>query len=433
MNILEIIKAKKLNQALTREQINFLIDEYVSKKNITDYQVAALLMAVYFNGLNDDELFYLTEAMLHSGNTIKINKNNEVVIDKHSTGGVGDKVSLILMPILSSIGIKSAKISGRGLGHTGGTIDKLDSVHVKCDLSKSQYTKVFEKEGMFIISQTEDIVPADKKLYALRDTTETIDSLPLMAASIMSKKLAVDTSHIFLDIKVGEGAFCKDVQTAVKLAKLMVNLSKRHKRYTKCHITSMAEPLGRAVGNAIEIKETIECLKGQWSDENLKTLIYDFAIDVLITTKFCNDKTKAKALIDEAINSGKAIKKFYSWIKAQKGTVDLLQKDNFFEPKFKKTIKAEKTGYLEFLSTKEVGITSVLLGAGRIKKSDMIDYQAGIYLNKKTNETVNEGEIVATLYSSKPISNQIVKHFKNNITINCKPIQKEPIVIEVVE
>jgi pyrimidine-nucleoside phosphorylase len=310
MTILDIIEKKKNKQTLTEEEIIFFINGYTKTKEITDYQASAFLMAMFINGFNSKETYFLTKAMLHSGIVVDLSNIKGTKIDKHSTGGVGDKVSLILAPICAALGIKVPKMSGKGLGHTGGTIDKLESIGVKCELDKKEYLTLLKQNGLFIVSQTDDIVPADKLIYKLRNATATVDCVPLMASSIVSKKLALKTDYVFLDVKVGDGGFNKTLDDAIKLSKVMLNIFKQFKRKAIIHITDMSQPLGRAIGNAIEVKESIDFLNGKFNSLDLKTLIFDFVVDILLETKKAKSKQEAINLITQIIESKKAIKCF---------------------------------------------------------------------------------------------------------------------------
>ncbi|MDR3257630.1 MAG: thymidine phosphorylase [Mycoplasmataceae bacterium] len=433
MDILTIIEKKRSKQILSKEEINFFINAYTKLHTIKDYQAAALLMAINLNGLNDQEIYYLTDAMLHSGNVVDLSSVKGIKIDKHSTGGVGDKVSLILAPICVALGLKVAKLSGKGLGHTGGTIDKLESINVNCNISKQKYLSLLKTVGMFIASQTEDLVPADKFLYALRNSTGTVQSIPLIASSIASKKLALKTDYIFLDVKVGDGGFNRTIEDATKLSNELLKIFKAYKRKCLIHITNMTQPLGRAIGNALEIKSSIEFLKGNPECNEVKILIYDFLIDILITTKKVNNRNKAKILIDEVISNGAALKIFYKWVCAQGANEKLITSGEYFHPKYHYEIKASKSGFVNYKSTKSVGLSSFFLGAGRLRKEDPLDYQAGIYLNKIRNEPVHKGDVVATLYSSKPIKKEAITHFVNNLEINQKPLKISPVIVKVMK
>ena len=430
MDILSIIQKKRDKLNLNENEINFFINAYTKTKEITDYQAAALLMAIYINGLNDAETYYLTKAMLNSGKTIDFEGIDDIIIDKHSTGGVGDKVSLILLPICVACGIKVAKISGKGLGHTGGTIDKLESIGVDTNLQGNEYLEILKKTGMFIMGQTKDLVPADKLLYDLRNATNTVNSLPLIAASIVSKKIALKTDYIFLDVKVGDGAFCSNYKQAMQLSKIMMNLFKKFKRNALIHITNMDQPLGKAIGNAIEIKNAIEFLKGNPADEKIKKLIEQFAIDILIETKKAKNETEALNKVHEVIKNGSALNAFKTWAIAQKADPNVLD-SNFFLPKYSKEIRSKRDGYIKYQSTKEIGLIVFYLGAGRIKKSDDVDFQAGVMLNKIKNDFVKKGDLIATLYSSKPINDKTIKAFEDNIIYSNKEFQEYPIILSV--
>jgi pyrimidine-nucleoside phosphorylase len=310
MDILSIIEKKRTKQVLSKQEIDFFIDGLINKNTIKDYQASALLMAINLNGMNDQETFYLTDAMLNSGETINLNQVKGIKIDKHSTGGVGDKVSLILSPICVALGLKVAKLSGKGLGHTGGTIDKLESIGVDCNLKEKQYLSLLKNVGMFIMAQTTELTPADRIMYNLRNATSTVQSIPLIASSIACKKLALKTDYIFLDVKVGDGGFCKTINDATKLSQALLKIFKAYKRKAIVHITSMNQPLGRAIGNAIEIKSSIDFLKGNPESKEVKKLIYDFVSDILISTKKANNKKESVKLIDQVISNGKALSVF---------------------------------------------------------------------------------------------------------------------------
>ncbi len=432
MNFLDIIEAKRTKQTLTQEQIEYFIDGYINNK-VPDYQAAAFIMAVNINGMSLEETYFLTKSMLHSGNTFNLSKIKGIKIDKHSTGGVGDKVSLIIGPICAAFGLKVAKMSGKGLGHTGGTIDKLNSIGVDTNLSVDKCKELLNKNGLFIASQTSDIVPADKKIYDLRNATSTVDSLPLIASSIASKKAAIGTDYVFIDVKVGDGGYCETIDKATKLAKVLVYLLKKFNRKCIIHITNMNQPLGRAIGNAIEVKTSIEFLQNNPESNDIKELIYEFVSDILVSTKKAKNKKIALQMVDEVINSKKALDKFYQWIGSQGSNVKEISKNNFFKPKFKCEVKAKQSGFIKYKSTREVGMISFLLGAGRETKESAIDFQAGIYLNKIINEKVKAGETIATLYSSKKIDKSLVERFNNNVVYSSKKFQKTPNIVKIIK
>jgi pyrimidine-nucleoside phosphorylase len=312
MNILDIINKKRLKQSLNEDEIKFFVIEYTKNHTITDYQAAALLMAIVINGMDQNETYFLTKYMLQSGKVADYSKIKGIKIDKHSTGGVGDKVSIILMPICAFFGLKIAKMSGRGLGHTGGTIDKLESIDFNFNLKKGDDIKLLNNVGMFIMSQTADVAPADGVIYALRNSTSTVESIPLIASSVVSKKLALNTDFIFLDVKIGDGAFMKDLKSATALSQCMLDILTKFKKKSVIHITNMDQPLGRAIGNAIEIKAALDFLKEKYECMQIKELIYTFASDILVATKICKDKKSALTQIITNIKNGKIYEKALS-------------------------------------------------------------------------------------------------------------------------
>lgn len=408
MNIIDIIEKKKTKQILTKEEIGFFIDGCV-KKTIPDYQISALLMAIWFNGLNDDELFYLTDFMIKSGKTLNFESDQKKLIDKHSTGGVGDKVSIALAPILACFDFKVAKMSGRGLAHTGGTIDKLEAIGADCFISLDQAKQILKTNDMFIIAQTNDLVLADKILYALRDVTATTDCLDLIASSIISKKFAINSDYIFIDIKYGLGAFCKTIDEANELKKRMLNLAKKFNRHLKCELNDMNEVLGNSIGNAIEIKEAIAYLKNQLSQNNsFKILMDNLVAEILVETKQFTTKKEALISLDQLLKTTKPFDKFISWIKSQNGNWQEIINDSYFQPKYEYQLKAKKAGKINYSSPVDLAMVSVALGSGRMIKDLPIDFQAGIYLHKKNHDQVSLDEPIMSLYSSKPIDQIII-------------------------
>ncbi|QJR44067.1 thymidine phosphorylase [Mycoplasma miroungirhinis] len=429
MRIIDLIDKKAKGHELTKQEINFIITNYVNK-NIPDYQMSSLLMAIRLKSMSDQEIAHLTEAMMNSGKVLNWDFLNTIVVDKHSTGGVGDKVSIVLAPLLASLGLTIIKMSGRGLGHTGGTIDKLETIKgFKISLTEQECIDIVKKHNLVLMGQDEQLVPADKLIYALRDVTATVQSVPLIASSIMSKKLATGSNVILLDVKCGSGAFMKNIEEATKLANQMVNIGKNLGRKVLVEITNMQQPLGRAIGNKNEILEAIETLKGN-GPKQFQELIYSSASTLLLETNKAKTLFEAKKLIDQAINSGNAFLKFKDWIQAQGGNVEEIFSQSWFAPKYKKEIIAHKSGYLEILSSLEFGIAAMKLGAGRQTKEDKIDNEAGIYLNKLTNEQVKIGDILFTLYSSNPIDENIINDLNdfwkiNDIQIECPIILKK--------
>ncbi|WP_022935564.1 thymidine phosphorylase [Mesomycoplasma moatsii] len=420
MNILEIIEKKKNKEALSQKEIEFFVDGY-TKNKIPDYQMSALLMTIVINGMNDVETAYLTEAMMNSGKKINLSSIKGIKVDKHSTGGVGDKVSLVLGPIVAACGAVFAKMSGRGLGYTGGTIDKLESIEgFNCFLNEQQFKFLLKKSNIAIIGQTDNLVPADKKIYALRDVSGTVNSLPLITSSIMSKKLSTGSDAILLDVKCGSGAFMKNINEAKQLARWMINIGKKLKKDVRAEITNMEQPLGRMIGNKNEIIEVIESLKGN-GDKKFMELIYSSATTLLIQAKIVKNEKEACKLIEEVIKSGKAFNKFLELIENQGGNIELIQKTNWWKPKYKLEINATKSGYLYLKNSVILGLVAVKLGAGRNKKEDIIDNEAGIELKKVTNEKVQKNEILMVLYSSKPIDKNLSNEVKKTFEINQKP------------
>ena len=401
MNFLDIIQKKKENKALSEEEIKFFIENYV-KGEIPDYQVSAFLMAVYFNKLNLDETYYLTKAMIDSGDRVDLSEVPGSKVDKHSTGGVGDTVTLVLGPLLASVGLVFAKMSGRGLGHTGGTLDKLESIPgFNINIGGKEFVEILKKSNIAVIGQTENIVPADKLLYALRDATATVDNVSLIASSILSKKIALGTDGLVLDVKVGSGAFMKDVPSAVELSELMVNLGKKFGRNTKAIITSMNEPLGDAIGNSLEVIEAINILKGKKSG-HLKEIALRIGSKLMIMEGLAKTEDEARKVLEGKISDGSAIEKFKEMVELQGGDSSYIDNtDKFKKSSIIKDITSEETGFVKAIEAIEIGIASRDLGAGRHKKGDVLDLSAGIYLHKKVGDFVEKGEKIATIYTEK--------------------------------
>ena len=416
MDIIEIIIAKKDGKALTKEQIHYFIKSLIDR-TIEDYQVSALLMAITINGMNSEETAYLTEEMRVSGDVWDLSDIPGLKIDKHSTGGVGDKVSLILGPMVASCGAKMAKMSGRGLGHTGGTLDKMESIPGM----KINLTKV----GLAIIGQDKTIDPADKRLYELRDVTGTVQSIPLIASSIMSKKLASGADCILLDVKCGKGAFMKNYEDAKILATEMVNIGKQLKKNVKAEITDMNQPLGKAVGNNLEIKEVIETLKGNGPKDLVEICLSSGSILLVQAELFKNVEDARKALL-ENIKNGKAFEKFKEFVKAQGGDLDYIDHpEKFPVSKNLIEIKSDNEGYIKTIDALEIGLGSCHLGGGRMKLTDVIDMSAGIILNKKVGDFVKKGELLCTLHTNKDKVDHIVEKVKKAFIFQGEPIKED--------
>lgn len=399
MRMYDIILKKRANLPLTDEEIRFVIDGYV-KGEIPDYQVSALLMTIVFNGMNARELGTLTLAMAQSGNMVDLSNIDGITVDKHSTGGVGDKTTLIIAPLVAACGGKVAKMSGRGLGHTGGTIDKMESIpNLKVSLEQDAFINQVNKIGLAVIGQSEGLAPADKKLYALRDVTGTVDSIPLIASSVMSKKLASGAQAILLDVKVGSGAFMKNIEDASELAKAMVDIGKENGRSVKAILTDMDRPLGHAIGNALEIREVIDTLKGH-GPEDLTHECIIMAAHMLVLSHMCDYET-ALNRVQQALDSGAALERLRLMIEAQGGDSRVIDDDRVLTiGKFTYDVTSPQDGYITHMNTEQCGIASVMLGAGRTIKDGPIDYSAGIVMHKKTGDSVTVGESIATLYAS---------------------------------
>ena len=395
----DIILKKRANLPLTDEEIRFVIDGYVNGE-IPDYQVSALLMTIVFNGMNARELGTLTLAMAQSGNMVDLSNIDGITVDKHSTGGVGDKTTLIIAPLVAACGGKVAKMSGRGLGHTGGTIDKMESIpNLKVSLEKDAFINQVNKIGLAVIGQSEGLAPADKKLYALRDVTGTVDSIPLIASSVMSKKLASGAQAILLDVKVGSGAFMKNIEDARELAKAMVDIGKENGRSVKAILTDMDRPLGHDIGNALEIREVIDTLKGH-GPEDLTHECIIMAAHMLVLSHICDYET-ALSRVQQALDSGTALERLRLMIDAQGGDSRVIDDESLLAiGKFTYDVTAPQDGYITYMNTEQCGIASVMLGAGRTVKDGPIDYSAGIVMHKKTGDAVRMGERIATLYAS---------------------------------
>ena len=432
MDILDIIGKKRDKKELTKEEIHYFIKHYVDGE-IKDYQASALLMAIYLNGMNDLEISYLTDEMKNSGDTLDLSDIPGIKVDKHSTGGVGDKVSLVLGPMVASLGAKLAKMSGRGLGHTGGTLDKLESIPgCRIDLSEEEFKKQVREIGIAIIGQNEELDPADKKLYALRDVTGTVASIPLIASSIMSKKLASGADSILLDVKFGSGAFMKNMKDARKLAVTMVNIGKNLGKDVKAEVTDMDQPLGYAVGNNLEVKEVIDTLHGH-GPKDLTELCLNSGSIMLVQAKIFNNENDAKIALKENIQNGKAFEKFVEFISRQGGDKEYLYHPEKFEVASNIIeLYSKKAGYVNRIDALTIGESSMKLGGGRETLDDIIDMSAGIVLNKKNGDKVEKGELIATLYTNKDNTEEIEKNVIEAFDIKktFKPNKFEGILIE---
>lgn len=417
MNIIDIINKKSQKKSLTREEIEYFVLGY-TKGELPDYQISSLLMAIKLNGMNKRETVDLTRAMLYSGDVNDLSSLPGVTVDKHSTGGVGDKTTIVLAPLVAACGLTIAKMSGRGLGHTGGTIDKLESIPgFNTSLTHEEFFNQVNKIGIAVIGQTSELVPADKKMYALRDVTGTVDSMPLICSSIISKKLASGSSIIELDVKYGDGAFMKSKKKAQELADLMIYVGKKLGRKIKAVISDMNQPLGCNIGNSLEVIESIETLKGN-GPEDLTKLCLHICAEFLLEAKKYKSYEKAYAYASETLYSLKALEKFKEFVSYQGGNSEVA--DNYLlfkQPKYSFDIVSNKKGTVKIVKALAIGHGSMLLGGGRMSKDDIIDMSAGIVLKKRTNDKVTNGDVLATCYTDKEVTNEIKEMILNAFVI----------------
>ncbi len=432
MNILDIIHRKVSQFPLTETEITFFVHGY-AKAEIPDYQMSSLLMAIKLNGMNAVETALLTKAMVSSGQTVDLSGIHGITVDKHSTGGVGDKTSLVIGPIVAALGLKLAKMSGRGLGHTGGTIDKLESIPgLTTDLTPQQFKQQVNTIGMAIIGQTQELVPADKKLYALRDVTGTIESIPLISSSIMSKKIASGAKTILLDVKFGSGAFMKTQADARLLAKAMVNIGQALGRDTRAMLTDMDQPLGFAIGNRIEVIEAAETLQMK-GPQDLLTLSVKACAMMLVQAKQVKTLAAGELEVMQVLRSGKAYQKFLDFTSAQGGQYVSLLKPGFLKTKTSYDITASKSGYLSKINALTLGQVASLLGAGRLTKDDTIDFNAGIKLHHKIGESIKKDERLVTLYTNRVLSKDMIQSCVDAFQVDAVQPTMNPIVYEWVE
>lgn len=390
MRMVDIIEKKRDGKSLSKEEIEFFIKGYTNG-DIPDYQASSLAMAIFFQDMNDEERAALTMAMVNSGDVIDLSKINGIKVDKHSTGGVGDTTTLVLAPLVAAVGVPVAKMSGRGLGHTGGTIDKLESIkgfHV--EISEEDFIKLVNENQVAVIGQSGNLTPADKKLYALRDVTGTVNSIPLIASSIMSKKIAAGADAIVLDVKTGNGAFMKTLEDAEALAHAMVSIGNNVGRNTMAIISDMSQPLGRAIGNALELKEAIDTLNGK-GPEDLTELVLTLGSQMVVLANRANTLEEARQLLNEAIENGSALEKFKTFLENQGGDVSVVDAPELLPTAtYQIEYKAQSSGVVSELIANEIGVASMMLGAGRQTKEDEIDLSVGIVLNKKVGDVVKE-------------------------------------------
>lgn len=433
MNILEIIAKKRDKKVLSKEEIDFFVKNYTNG-NITDYQAAALIMAIYINGMNYEETTSFTLAMAHSGEVLDLSELG-MVVDKHSTGGIGDKITLILMPIIASLGIPSAKMSGRGLGFTGGTVDKLESIPgYNTNIDISEFINNVKNIGISLMGQTLNLAPADKKIYALRDTISCVESIPLIASSIMSKKIAAGAEKIVLEVTVGSGAFMKNIEDATKLSETMIGIGNLADKETICILTNMNQPIGYSIGNSLEVIEAVEALSGNMQDD-VKDIILSLGSYMMKLAGKGDDIEQNKKMIMENINNKKALNKFKELIKNQGGDVSYIEDTSKFEKaKYIIPIRSEKMGYIKSMDNEKIGYISSSLGAGRLKKEDKINDKVGIIINKKIGDKVNVGDVLGCIHSDDiEVGNNAVKEMQNCYEFSDEYVEKQKHILGIIK
>ena len=424
MNIIDIINKKRMNGELSLDELKFVVNGFLDG-TVLDCQMSSLLMAIVLNGMTEEETFNLTDVMLESGHVIDLSNIDGIKVDKHSTGGVGDKTSLILVPLVASCGVKVAKMSGRSLGHTGGTIDKLESIDgFNVNLTNEQFINQVNNVGCALVSQTKELVPADKKIYALRDLTGTVESIPLIASSIMSKKLASGVDKIVIDVKVGNAAFMKDLESARKLANLMVKIGKNKGRDTICVLTNMDEPLGNNIGNALEVRESIEVLKGN-GPSDLKEIILTLS-SLMVSLGKNIDIASALEQVKQNLSNGEAYNKFEEMVSAQNGNLN-----NIPVSKHVFSVKSKKTGFINKIDAYKLGMLEREMGDSRFKQKDIIDYTVGFILNKKVGDYVLEDEELIKVYLNTNDVN--VKEILDCFEIDNNSVTKKPLIYEIIK
>ncbi len=434
MRMIDIIEKKRDKQELTRQELEYFVEGY-TKGKIEDYQASALIMAIYLNGMTNQEITNLTLAMAYSGEVLDLSTLGEIIVDKHSTGGVGDKVSLILLPLVSSLGVLVAKMSGRGLGFTGGTVDKLESIPgYQTQVSMQQMIQNVKKIGISMISQTLNLAPADKKMYALRDSISAVESIPLIASSIMSKKIASGAQKIVLDVTVGKGAFMKQLEEARKLANTMIEIGKLAKRETVCVLSNMNEPLGYAVGNRLEVIEAVEFLKGNMP-EDVKQVVLELGSQMIKLAGNGDDLEENKRNMLENIENGKAYQKFLQLIENQGGDISYIENlEKLPKAKLVEAVYSKNDGYIQEINSKEIGKIAGKLGAGRDRKEDSIDPSVGIVLGKKVGDKIKQGEVLAYVHAnSESKLKEAKKSLEEIIKISSSSVEKEKVVLEMIK
>lgn len=429
MRMVDLIAKKRDGQSLSKEEIEWIVTGYTNGE-IPDYQMSALTMAIFYQDMTDQEITNLTLAMANSGDVVNLENIEGIKVDKHSTGGVGDTTTLVLAPLVASVGVPVAKMSGRGLGYTGGTLDKLEAIPgFQIELSEEKFVELVNESKVAVIGQSGNLAPADKKLYALRDVTATVDSIPLIASSIMSKKIAAGADAIVLDVTTGDGAFMKNIEDAKRLASTMVQIGKLANRQTMAVISDMSQPLGEAIGNSLEVVEAIETLQGK-GPKDLEEMCYVLGSQMVVLAKKADTLEQAREMLEEALHSGKAFAKFKEMVANQGGDVTVIDHpEKLLTAKYEIELPAKQSGVITKLVANELGIAAMMLGAGRKTKEDTIDFAVGLKLRKKVGEAIQEGESVLTIYANQPAEEiqDVVALLYQNIEIG--PSGQEPPLI----
>ncbi len=431
MRFLDILMKKRNGEVLTEEEIDYFVEKYTADA-IPDYQASAFLMTIFYEGMTEKEQGYLTLAMARSGDTVDLSSIEGIKVDKHSTGGVGDNVTLIVTPLVASCGVPVAKMSGRGLGHTGGTIDKLEAIpHFETSLSEQSFIQQVNEKKLAVVGQTGNLTPADKKIYALRDVTATVDSIPLIASSIMSKKIAAGADKIVLDVKVGSGAFMKTLEEAEKLAHAMTAIGKNVGRETIAVLSNMDEPLGQAIGNGLEVDEAVRVLKGE-GPRDVEQLSIVLGAWMLVLAHRVETLEEGEHLLQQKLMSGEALEKFRTMVTAQGGDPSFIEGPPLTRPSWTKDVIALEEGYIQSIHSERLGIASMTLGAGRATKDDTIDMNVGLYLHKKVGDYVQQGERLVTIYASEEDVKEVESMIHEAYVIGKAPVNKRPLIYQTV-
>lgn len=431
MRFLDILMKKRNGQPLSKEEIEYFVREYTND-SIPDYQASAFLMTIFYEGMTKEELGYFTMAMAQSGEMIDLSSIEGIKVDKHSTGGVGDNVTFVVTPLVASCGVPVVKMSGRGLGHTGGTVDKLEGIpNFQTSLSEEAFIRQVNDKKVAIVGQTGHLTPADKKIYALRDVTATVDSIPLIASSIMSKKLAAGADKIVLDVKVGSGAFMKTVEDAEQLARAMTSIGQSVGRETVAVLSNMDEPLGRAIGNRLEVDEAVRVLKGK-GPQDVEALSVTLGAWMLVLARHVETLEEGKQLLQKKLLSGEALAKFREMIVAQGGDPSFIENDSLAQPSWKKEVVALEEGYIQSIDSEQLGVASMMLGAGRATKDDTIDMDVGLYLHCKVGDYVQKGERLLTIYTNKEQIEEVEALIHKAYKIGELSVRKQPLIYQTI-